>query len=195
VKRLILTILVSGFVTCAVFTRQAQAIAIQGHITFSGGLTLNTGDANTATSVTGWSNTIVESIDGDFASSGLVHGNAAVFVAPWIFAIPPNPGIPSFWTVAAGGGWSFDLSSSSITGQGGGFLFVSGTGVIHHAGFDDTAGTWSFSTQNPLAGGQFSFSAADGAVPDGGATVALLGLALAGIEGMRRKLKRDKQDD
>jgi hypothetical protein len=33
------------------------------------------------------------------------------------------------------------------------------------------------------------------AVPDGGATVALLGLALAGIEGMRRKLKRDKQDD
>ena len=29
-------------------------------------------------------------------------------------------------------------------------------------------------------------------LPDGGATVALLGLALAGIEGIRRKLRRAK---
>ncbi|MGC2353370.1 MAG: VPDSG-CTERM sorting domain-containing protein, partial [Candidatus Udaeobacter sp.] len=62
-------------------------------------------------------------------------------------------------------------------------------------GFDATAGTWSFTAQNGSANGVFSFSAStfsSQATPDGGATVALLGLALAGIEGTRRKLKRAK---
>ena len=38
----------------------------------------------------------------------------------------------------------------------------------------------------------FSFSAAS--IPDGGATVALLGLSLAGIEGIRRKLMRKRAE-
>ena len=37
----------------------------------------------------------------------------------------------------------------------------------------------------------FSFSASSN-IPDGGATVALLGLSLAGIEGIRRKLMKKK---
>ena len=52
--------------------------------------------------------------------------------------------------------------------------------------------TWSFSAQDDPADGVFSFSGASEAIPDGGATVALLGLALAGIEGIRRKLRRAK---
>ena len=44
-------------------------------------------------------------------------------------------------------------------------------------------------TQNPSANGIFSFSAAGQAVPDGGSAVAVLGLALVGVEVLRRKRK------
>jgi hypothetical protein len=48
-----------------------------------------------------------------------------------------------------------------------------------------------FTSQN--AGGQnmdeFSFSANSNSTPDGGSAVALLGIALTGIEVLRRKLK------
>ena len=50
---------------------------------------------------------------------------------------------------------------------------------------------WMFTTQN--AGGQnmqfFSFSANSNAVPDSGSAVALLGLALTGIEVLRREFQ------
>jgi VPDSG-CTERM motif len=85
--------------------------------------------------------------------------------------------------------FTFDLLVSTIVFQGNGFLSVSGTGTISGNGFDPTFGTWSFSTQNPSSNGIFSFSAAGQAVPDGGSAVALLGLALTGIEVLRRKLK------
>jgi hypothetical protein len=72
------------------------------------------------------------------------------------------------------------------------FLPSFGTGIITGNGFDDTAGTWSFTAQDDPSNGVFSFSGGSQATPDGGATVALLGLALAGIEGIRRKLMRAK---
>jgi hypothetical protein len=53
---------------------------------------------------------------------------------------------------------------------------------------------WSLSTQS--AGGKlreiFSFSANGVAVPDGGSAVALMGIALTGIEVLRRKLRARK---
>jgi hypothetical protein len=62
---------------------------------------------------------------------------------------------------------------------------------IDGAGFDPTPGTWAFSTQS--AGGisqaSFTFSADTAAVPDGGPTVALLGIALGGMEAVRRMLR------
>ena len=58
-------------------------------------------------------------------------------------------------------------------------------------GFDATPGVWAFTSQN--AGGRphstFSFSANTAAVPDSGSAVALLGLALTGIEVLRRTLR------
>jgi hypothetical protein len=36
----------------------------------------------------------------------------------------------------------------------------------------------------------FSFSAKTAAAPDGGSAIALFGIALTGIEGLRRKLRR-----
>ena len=159
------------------------ATTIQGAITFSGGCTLDTGNVNTAHSVSSWLNTVVQSVSGDF-DTFLNPNDPATFFAPWVFG--PSTPTPGLWTA---GGFTFDLLSSTIVVRGGGFLSVSGSGTISGNGFDDAFGTWSFSTQNPSANGIFSFSAAGQAVPDGGSTVAVLGLALVGVEVLRRKLK------
>jgi hypothetical protein len=86
----------------------------------------------------------------------------------------------------------FNLIASRVVFQGDGIIFVSGTCTITGHGFDPTAGTWNFSTQDDPSNGVSSFSGGSESTPDGGATVALLGLALAGIEGIRRKLMRAK---
>ena len=124
----------------------------------------------------------VASHDGSF--TGLVTDGDAVTIAfPWSF----NSGaVPNFWQVD---GFVFNLTSSSIMMQGGGSVTVAGTGTITGNGFDMTSGTWSFTTQNPSAHARFSFSAATGSVPDGGSAVALLGIALVGIECLRRGLQ------
>ena len=177
-----------GFISCALFSEQAQATPITGGITFFGTVTLD-GDANTATMVTaylglgGTGSPFVASADGSF--TGLA-GFAATFAVPWSFNSGP---VANFWSVD---GFVFNLIASSITVQAGGSLIVDGTGTITGPGFDATAGSWHFTTQNPSAEGVFSFSGATGAVPDGGSAVALLGLALVGIEVLRRKL-HDKE--
>jgi hypothetical protein len=193
-KKVILAILVSGFVTCGLFTQATQAVPINGAITFAGGCELDTGTVNTATTVTGWLDQggmmpHVQSSSGDLSGAGPL----AVFTAPWTFISGAHPAL---WTVVAGGiTFTFNLSASHVVSQGGGFVNVAGTGILTaSSGFDPTAFTWSFSAQDPPAGTPiplvFSFSASGQTIPDGGATVALLGLALAGIEGIRRKLKR-----
>ncbi len=187
-KSLLKTILVTAIIACGLFGQQVQAVPITGNITFVGSCTLNTKSASTATMVTGWHGLgtgglpQVASEDGSF--SGTVHDGDAVTIAfPWSF----NSGsVPNFWQVD---GFVFNLTSSSITTQGGSSVTVEGTGTITGNGFDLTSGTWSFTTQNPSAHSRFSFSAATGSVPDGGSAVALLGIALVGIEGLRRGLQ------
>lgn len=179
----ILFLATSVLIASALLPEQAQADPITGAITFAGGVTLDTGSVNTATMVTDWINTQVKSRSGAFAA--FLSPNAPVaFAAPWSFNTSTT--ILSFWTAGA---FTFDLTQSAIVFQGGGFLYVSGTGLIHCAGYDDTIGTWSFTTQDPAASGIFSFSAAGASTPDSGATVGLLGLALAGIEAVRRRTR------
>jgi hypothetical protein len=187
-SKTILAILATAVVTGGLFCQHVQASQITGDITFAGTVTLNTKSASTATIVTGWHGLgaggmpQVASHDGDF--NGFVGDGDAVTIAfPWSF----NSGaVPNFWSVD---GFVFNLTSSSITVQGGGAVTVNGTGTISGNGFDLTGGTWSFTTQNPSARSRFSFSAAAGAVPDGGSGVALLGIALVGIEGLRRSFR------
>jgi hypothetical protein len=179
----ILAVLATGLLSCTLFSQQAQATPITGTITFFGTVTLDTLDVNTATMVTAWhgvggtGSPFVASADGSFAG---LDGMAVTFAAPWSF----NSGaVAGFWSV---GGFVFDLIVSSITFQGGGSLIVDGTGTITGPGFDATAGSWHFTTQNPGTG-VFSFSGATGAVPDAGSTISLLGLASLGLAALRRK--------
>ena len=178
-----------------VFGMTTDAGQVNGNLTFSGTVNFNTTSAGTATAVTAWhfagnsGSPYVSAADGDFAAT---LGTSTTFAMPWSFVSGPLPG---FWKV---GGFTFDLTESSITSQGfdthhNGYVFVSGTGLVSGNGFRPTFGTWSFTTQDPSAGGRrpvFSFSAstAAAAVPEGGATLGLLGFALVGVEAIRRRL-------
>ena len=186
-SKTILVFLALGLISCAFCVQQAQAVP-PDVITFAGGVELDAGSVNDATQVIGWLDELgnrptVESVSGVFAAFANV-GDSVTFTPTWSFESGP---IALFWQV---GGFTFNLIASNIVFQGGGFLSVSGTGTITGNGFDATAGTWSFSAQDDPSNGVFSFSAST--VPDGGATVALLGLSLAGIEVIRRKLRRAK---
>ena len=190
----ILAVLTIGALSCALFSQQAQATAISGNINFAGSVQFNTTNLATATRVVTWFDanhnagfsSVVGGATGDF--SGIAAGTQATMAQPWIFN--PSTPTPGLWSVA---GFTFDLLSSSIVTQTSSFLNITGTGIISGNGFDPTAGTWAFSVQS--AGGrrlvEFSFSANanDNGVPDGGSAVALLGLALTGIEVLRRKLR------
>ena len=157
--------------------------AIEGTIQFGGSAHFDTNSLLTATTVMSWINTHVEDgATGDF--SGIPMNTPATFGAPWVFTAPKL----GLWSV---GGFAFDLLSATVVTQTAKTLTVEGTGKVSANGFDPTAMAWSFTTQS--AGGitrtSFSFSANNAAVPDGGSTVSLLGLALIGIEVLRRKLK------
>ena len=190
----ILAVLAIGFISCALFSQQAQATAIQGNINFAGAVQFDTNSLATATQVTTWFDilnnagftSVAPGGTGDF---GIAPGTQATMAQPWIFN--PSTPTPGLWSV---GGFTFDLLTSTVVTQNAQFLSISGTGIVSGNGFDPTNMEWNFSSQNAGGGPRtlFSFSANGVVVPDGGSAVALLGLALTGIEVLRRKL-HDKE--
>jgi hypothetical protein len=186
-SKTILVFLALGLISCAFCAPQAQAdLADPWVITFTGGAQLDTDSVMTAQQVTTWldeNNALptVTSVSGVFADFVGV-GHTVTFANNWSF----NSGATAFWTVD---GFTFDLITSRVIVRDGGFLSVMGSGVItgHGYTFD---GTWRFSTQDDPSNGVFSWSGST--VPDGGITVAMLGLALAGIEVIRRKVRKAK---
>jgi hypothetical protein len=181
---------IGGVIAALAMTASVQAIPITGNISMNGLATFDTSDVDTATTVTGWPIVFVGGVSGAFSSVGLY--SSVTMTAPWVF----NPSTPtsSLWSV---GGFTFDLISDSVV-QGGNFLDITGYGTISSSNplYDPTSFTWNFSTQNPPPGGPvyFVFSAytpqTPTPVPDGGLTVAFLGLTFAGLEGLRRKLSK-----
>jgi hypothetical protein len=185
----ILVFFALGLISCALCVQQAQAVSVSGAITFAGGVELNSTTVNTATAVTGWLDEggfmpTVQSVSGNMAAF-VTAGDTATFAFPWFFNSGPLPG---FWSVD---GFTFNLIASSIVFQGGGFVNVSGTGTISGNGLGPTFASWSFTAQDDPSNGVFSFSGGS-ETPDGGAAVVLLGLGLAGIEAIRRKLMMAK---
>ncbi|CAN5269579.1 hypothetical protein BH23VER1_BH23VER1_13120 [soil metagenome] len=165
---------ISAALTFAV-PQQAEAALIQGSITFSGGADLDSDNLGAATQVVAWEDVLVQSASGNFAT---LVGDSVTTSAPWVF----GSGRTDLWMV---GGFEFDLVDSTINFQNANFLAVSGTGTISGNGFDPTPGVWNFTTQEPDAMGIFSFSSSTSSlasVPDGGATVALFGLSLLGLQ-------------
>ena len=182
----------AGLIAIAL-TTAAQAAFISGNVNFLGGAVLqDSGGATTTTlsSAAGVKSWVAPRVlDGSGSFSGLVANTPVTFTAPWVFN--PSTAVTPLWSV---GGFTFNLASSFIAVQTAGFLSIGGTGTVSGPGFEATPGTWFFSTQGTASDDQtFSWSSSTGAnasrVPDGGKTLALLGTALLGLQGMRRKLR------
>jgi hypothetical protein len=186
-SKTMLAVLATGVMGCAVFSQQAQAVQIDGQILLGGRVTFDQ-PVGSATTLTNWFDVFsnpgmssVLAVTGDF--SGIPLLTSATMATPWVF----NPSTPTLglWSV---GGFTFDLLTATIVTQLPNFVNVEATGIIHGPGFDDTPGTFQFTVTG--TGIRIGFAALTTAVPDGGPAVALLGLALIGIEAVRRKLRR-----
>jgi hypothetical protein len=180
-----------SFISCALFSQQAQAVQITGDIVTGGTLAFN-GPLATATQVTHWfavgtnndGFSTVFGVTGDLASFISMSDEAAM-AQPWDFGSGgPQAGL---WSV---GGFTFDLASSTIVTQIPGFLNLEGVGTITGNGFDPTQAQFTLTVTT--LNSRFVFGAITNTVPDGGSAVALLGLALIGIEAVRRKLRARK---
>lgn len=176
-------------------TPNAKATAIDGDIELGGSVHFNTLFLNTATQVNTWVSdgnvvgftSIQPGGTGDFRSTIIPLGTLVQMATPWVFGTVNGGPQPALWSVF---GFTFDLASSHVDFRSNRGLVISGVGTVSHAGFDDTAMEWQFTTQNAGGGGGvfFSFSAnAVGAnVPDGGSTVMLLGGAMSLLGIVRR---------
>lgn len=174
----------------AVGIGQAQAEPITGGINFGLDASPNTGDWSTATAVDFGvaPNGSVLSRTGSYAA--VPKFTTATFTD---FQFDPFVGTVSpLWTLVYNSRtYSFDLASidadsydsatktRSLSGTG--YLNISGTGPS----YDSTLSTFFFSGQG--TGINFSASATNVAVPDGGATLMLLGGALATLGVLRRR--------
>src|SRR6266480_3791418 len=129
-SKILLAIVTTGLLSCALFSQQAQATPINGTIQFAGSVAFNTHSLATATRVVTWFDVFnnagfsnVAADDGDFA--GIAPGTQATMGQPWIFN--PSTPTPGLWNV---GGFTFDLTNSSIDTQNSGALTISGTGIV-----------------------------------------------------------------
>jgi len=163
----------------------AQAVPISGNLGFSGSVELNSSSVNTATEATAWFNTVAASPSGSFV--GLVNSGDAVSMAgatPWSF----NSGaLANFWKVD---GFTFNLISSSIFSQAGGFLDVVLAGTVTGNGFTATAFNGTFQVADPASDGVAAFTErlSFNSVPDSGTTAMLLGCGLLSLGLFHRKM-------
>ena len=163
-------------------TQTVQAVPITGNIGFSGAVQLNSGSVQNATEALAWINTVVGATSGSFTT--VATGSSVALAAPWFF----NSGVlNNFWSV---GGFTFNLSSSSIYSQDSLFLNVVLAGTVTGNNYDATAFSGTFQVANPPADGVATFTErlSFNSVPDGGTTVLLLGAALSGLAMIKRKL-------
>ena len=195
----ILTALTAGVLGCGLLSQHAQAVPIDGTINFAGPVTIsNNGTVSnltfrfplqhTTAPNTGSYSSVPAGVATTFTSFGFNNTTLAIV----------NPHNTPFvvWTFTFGGKtYDFLLESPldfgvvSTTGHPK-TADILGHGIAQITGFDDTPGT--FQLHGTGFTSRITFVASTTAVPDGGSTVALLGLALAGVEGVRRTLAARK---
>ena len=180
----VLSFLATALITIAFCAQGAQAVPLGGTIEFVGFGSITSTNGNTTTidfsdamwtaSGTGdYSNTA--GIQTTFKSINYTGTGANALLAG---------SVSPLWTFNLGATtYSFELTGVSFAYAGSGISTLAGSGIASITGYDPTPGSFVF-------GSVFQFvSGAATSVPDGGSTIALLGLALVGVEGMRRRLR------
>jgi hypothetical protein len=184
-KKTVLALLVTAAISCGLFT-EAKADSI----TFNGTITANNDSAAHPGNPTTLHFTNPFTVLGTPAPTGIFAGTqgSSVTMTDFTFtgngatAVVTSPTLPFVqWSF---GGYTFTLQSVASASTAGGAIAVNGAGFVSFGG-KNYSGVWSISG---TSGTQFNFVTTT--VPDGGSAVALLGVALTGIEGLRRMLRR-----
>jgi hypothetical protein len=130
-----------------------QANWITGTIIFVGGLSVNTASVNNCTAITGFGpNEYVTASSGSYTPATYTEVTTTNTVFAFLPVLAPNPTI-NMWGFSVGGKmYSFDLTAVQSVSQNGGFLNISGRGMLHITGFTDTPGSVQISSQDPSAG-------------------------------------------
>ncbi len=194
-------VLAAGLTGMVLFASQASAVPIDGTIRFNGSGSVSTVGATTTVSFSGTATDapLPPAISGNY--SGVPMNTPTVF-QPIVFTglntlTPSLTAVVSpLWTFTIGAVvYSFDLTSlttaTTAVSPNLSTFTLSGNGVAKITGFDPTFGVFSLQGTGENLSFQFiqASTTANGlAVPDGGSAVALLGLAMIGVEGLRRKL-------
>jgi hypothetical protein len=205
--KFILTLLTAAAISCVAFSNQAQAVPINGDIQFQGTVTADHASApavvTTVTFVGPFQVIGTAPENGINNYSTVPNGTIAAFAASLSFtgeglSAVLNGALMPLWTFTIGTTtYSFDLLSLSaavVGGVSGGnaVIALTGSGISHITGFTDTLASWSLqgSTANGFVFQLSSNTTASGGVgvPDGGATVALLGLSIVALWAVRRNL-------
>ena len=186
-----------GIALVAAFSgvQDAQADPIHGTIDFTGSFTLNSATFANGTAFTSFSGVAVAEGTATGAYAGVPDGDPdpspAVTMQIFQFdpVLAPSPLNP-LWAFAYGGTtYSFALNSVSVLYHDADFLWLGGSGVASiddgSGTFADTAGSWQFTGNS--GGGEFGFSA-NTTVPEGGNSLMLLGMVLAAIGFVARRL-------
>ncbi len=193
------TLLATGLALA--FGSVAQAAFINGGISFFGSYTPQDGAAvpqanlDNATQIAFGSTAV--GFGGTAGAFTVIPDLTPVTMyTPLVFVPPTLPG-SDLWSVTSGAHtFTFALSTLNVGPVNGTFpgaqsLELSGTGTVSYSGplsYVDTSGSWR-GTFN-AGGGTFTWSSSTASVPDGGTTVALLGITMLGLHGLRRRFGR-----
>jgi hypothetical protein len=176
----------------SLLSASAHAVSISGAIAFGGEFTQNGGTQGNLLTATSFSITSVVVISD---SGTFNNATNPTYLSPIAYNGTSFNGNPTLWTITAGGSnFSFVVNTwAKITDTADTQVFQ-GTGTADDAGalFDATPGEWQLSLGSSAVDGQVAFSwqsttAVGGRVPDGGSTVALLGVTLAAFALVRRR--------
>ena len=176
---------------------QSKAALIVGEISFIGGANLTGPGVPTAATATGidFNYALVGGGSGDYQVFSSFPGwltptNFTDFTFGAVGTVGPAVVVP-LWTFVFGGQtYDFSLASISVNALTGSQRLLEGEGIATISGgsFTPTPAHWSLSTS--AAETKVVFSSSTNSVPDGGASVALLGISLVGLAGVSRKLRQ-----